>query len=61
MEKWQSVAEVGGDQIHLVPKFSDVGGDAFLGSHSMVAPDSAELAYALLASKQVCGQLNGHQ
>ena len=36
--KRQPVAEVGGDQIHLVRTISKVGGDASHGSHGVVAP-----------------------
>ena len=43
MQKWQPVAEVGWDQIHLVPKFSKVR-DASHGSHRVVAPMVRNLA-----------------
>jgi len=33
-----TVANVGGDQMHLIPKLSKIGGDAFHGSHRVVAP-----------------------
>ena len=37
--KWQPVAKVAeGDQIHLVPIISKVGGDASRGFHRVVAP-----------------------
>ena len=36
-QKWRPVARVGGEQVHLVPKFSEVGWDASHESHRVVA------------------------
>ena len=40
--KKMSVTKVVGDQIHLVPRFSEVGGNASHGSHTVVAADDKD-------------------